>query len=145
MGVSLALCSNHAWSQTTAQISPAPPSLTAAAQASVTSPATAAQGFFFRNGDRPIVFLGDSITEQRMYTTFIEAYVLTRFPTWDVQFRNVGWSGDAASLYVRGSFENGMKRDILSLKPAAITIDFGMNDARGGDNNYNNYVNYSTA
>ena len=34
-----------------------------------------------------MVFLGDSITEQRMYTAYIEAYVLTRFPDWKVRFR----------------------------------------------------------
>ncbi|HEX8236340.1 MAG TPA: PA14 domain-containing protein [Abditibacteriaceae bacterium] len=119
--------------------------MASSAPGATTPGATAqSQGFFFHNGDRPILFLGDSITEQRMYTTFIEAYVLTRFPTWNVQFRNVGWSGDAAPLWQRGSYENGMKRDILPLKPAAITIDFGMNDARGGEVNYNNYINYST-
>jgi hypothetical protein len=29
--------------------------------------------FFLRGGDR-VVFLGDSITEQKLYTTYIEAY-----------------------------------------------------------------------
>ncbi len=28
--------------------------------------------FFLHSGDSPVVFLGDSITEQRMYTTLIE-------------------------------------------------------------------------
>jgi lysophospholipase L1-like esterase len=103
-----------------------------------------ADDFFFRNGDDPIVFLGDSITEQRMYTAYIEAYVLTRFPEWNVRFRNIGWGGDTSWLSKRGSFDNGLKRDILSLKPAAITIDFGMNDARGGDSNLAQYVKYQT-
>ncbi len=31
--------------------------------------------FFIKDGDR-VVFLGDSITEQRLYTTYIEAYAL---------------------------------------------------------------------
>ena len=35
--------------------------------------------FLIRDGDR-VVFLGDSITEQRLYTTYIEAYALTRHP-----------------------------------------------------------------
>ena len=35
--------------------------------------------FFIKDGDR-VVFLGDSITEQRLYTTYIEAYALTRHP-----------------------------------------------------------------
>jgi lysophospholipase L1-like esterase len=31
---------------------------------------------------------------------------------------------------LRGGFDNGLKRDILPLAPKAITIDYGMNDAR---------------
>ncbi len=94
-----------------------------------------AQDFFFHDGDRPIILIGDSITEQRMYTTLIETYVLSRFPEWKVTFRNVGWSGDVSWLGLRKGFDTGMKRDLLSLKPMAATIDYGMNDARGGDNN----------
>ena len=103
-----------------------------------------AQGFFFRDGDDPIVFLGDSITEQHMYTTYVETYILTRFPEWKVRFRNVGWGGDTAWLARRGDFAGGLQRDILTLKPAAITIDFGMNDARGGDGTLPLYVEHQT-
>lgn len=105
---------------------------------------THAGDFFFRDGDRPIVFLGDSITEQRAYTTYIETYILGRYPQWNVSFRNIGWGGDTSWLSRRVTFDNGMKRDILPLKPMAITIDFGMNDARGGDNNYPAYIEHST-
>ena len=112
--------------------------------ATLARPASAEDKFFVRDGDNPIVFLGDSITEQRMYTAFIESYVLTRFPTWKLSFRNIGWGGDTSWLQQRQGFENGLKRDILALKPAAITIDFGMNDARGGDGSYPRYIEYST-
>ncbi|HEY3396640.1 MAG TPA: SGNH/GDSL hydrolase family protein [Armatimonadota bacterium] len=93
--------------------------------------AQAADKFFFHNGDDPIVFLGDSITEPDMYTAYLESYILTRFPDWKVRFRNVGWSGDTSWLRMRGDFETTLRRDVLDLKPAAVTIDFGMNDARG--------------
>src|SRR5580765_2310067 len=104
--------------------------------------------FLIRNGDR-VVFLGDSITEQRLYTTYIEAYVLTRHPQWHLTFRNVGWGGDTAWLRQRAhpdeaklfaadeaaqqkmvddSVGRGLERDVLPLKPTAVTIDFGMND-----------------
>src|SRR5689334_22497821 len=56
--------------------------------------------FQIRDGDR-VVFLGDSITEQRLYTTYIEAYALTRYPTWKLSFRNVGWGGDTSWLRQR--------------------------------------------
>src|SRR6188474_3034742 len=56
--------------------------------------------FQVRDGDR-VVFLGDSITEQRLYTTYIEAYALTRHPNWKLSFRNVGWGGDTSWLRQR--------------------------------------------
>lgn len=103
---------------------------------------------FFHDGDR-VVFLGDSITEQKLYTTFIEAYELTRHPDWKLTFRNTGWGGDTAWLRQRAhpdegklfkaegaeldemvvkSVGTGLGRDVLPLKPTAVTIDFGMND-----------------
>src|SRR5260221_6815166 len=56
--------------------------------------------FLIHDGDR-VVFLGDSITEQRLYTTYIEAYALTRHPKWNLIFRNVGWGGDTSWLRQR--------------------------------------------
>jgi len=102
--------------------------------------------FFIHDGDMPVVFLGDSITEQKMYSTLIEAYTLSRFPTWKVNFRNVGWSGDRAELSSRGGvdFDGNFQRDVLTLQPKAITIDYGMNDARGGDTYYKRFIEYST-
>jgi lysophospholipase L1-like esterase len=115
-----------------------------AAEPKAAAPAKAPAEFFFHDGDTPIVFLGDSITEQKEYTTFIEAYVLTRFPKWNVTFRNIGWGGDTAWFQQRKNYETGLKRDVLPLKAKAITIDFGMNDARGGDGSYAKYIEYST-
>ena len=104
--------------------------------------------FFIHDGDR-FVFLGDSITEQRLYTTYIEAYALTRHPEWQLSFRNVGWGGDTAWLRQRShpdekqlfaadaviqqamvdqAVGRGLARDVLPLKPTAVTVDFGMND-----------------
>jgi lysophospholipase L1-like esterase len=104
--------------------------------------------FFIHDGDR-VVFLGDSITEQRLYTTYIEAYALTRFPNWNLTFRNVGWGGDTAWLrqrahpdetklfaanpeaqqkMVEDSVGRGLARDVQPLKPTVVTIKFGMND-----------------
>ncbi|HEX8834542.1 MAG TPA: SGNH/GDSL hydrolase family protein [Abditibacteriaceae bacterium] len=109
------------------------PTPTAETTHPVLQPVVPPTEFFFRDGDRPIVLIGDSITQQRQYSTLIESFVLSRFPTWNVTVRNSGWNGDTASLVLRGGFENGLKRDILSLNPKSATIAYGMNDARGGD------------
>ena len=107
-----------------------------------------ASEYFLRDNDR-VVFLGDSITEQRLYTNFIEAYALTRHPHWQLTFRNAGWAGDTAFFRSRchpdggrlvGVEESAQKsmidkvirrsfdRDVLVHKPTVVTIDFGMND-----------------
>lgn len=95
--------------------------------------------FFFRDGDRAMI-LGDSITQQRQYSTFIESYVLSRFPGWKITFRNTGWSGDTMGLRTRGGLDKGFERDLRPLAPTAVTIDFGMNDGRAGAKGAEAYV-----
>ena len=56
----------------------------------------AADAFALRDGDR-VVFYGDSITDQRRYTSFVETYVVTRFPKLDIRFVHSGWGGDRVS------------------------------------------------
>ncbi len=112
------------------------------------TPTTSAADFLIHDGDR-VVFLGDSITEQRLYTTYIEAYTLTRHPDWKLSFRNVGWGGDTSWLrqrahpdenklfaadetaqqqMVEDSVGRGLARDVLPLRPTVVTVKFGMND-----------------
>ncbi|MEI7774974.1 MAG: hypothetical protein WCK17_09370, partial [Verrucomicrobiota bacterium] len=56
--------------------------------------------FAFRDNDR-VLFLGDSITEQKLYTTYIEAHAVTRFPKLKLAFANRGWGGDTAWMRMR--------------------------------------------
>src|ERR1043166_8801996 len=71
--------------------------------------------FLIHDGDR-VVFLGDSITEQRLYTTYIEAYALTRYPKWKLTFRNVGWGGDTSWLRQRSHPD---ERELFAAEPTA--------------------------
>ena len=84
-------------------------------------------GFFLKDGDR-VVFYGDSITDQRMYTTFTETYVLTRFPQMQVTFINSGVSGDRVTGGEGGSIDVRLQRDVFAYKPTVMTIMLGMND-----------------
>src|SRR5262249_8189067 len=78
--------------------------------------------FFFKKGDI-VVVMGDSITEQRLYSNYLELWSVTRFPHYNLVFRNVGIGGD------RSTGGNArFKRDVLTFQPTALTIDFGMND-----------------
>ena len=55
-------------------------------------PCTAAD-FFLKNGDK-VVMIGDSITEQHLYSTYVEAWALTRFPAWDVKLKKNSYFHD---------------------------------------------------
>jgi lysophospholipase L1-like esterase len=87
----------------------------------------AAQDFYLKSGDT-VVFYGDSITDQRLYTTFTETYAVTRFPNLEVRFVHSGWGGDRVSGGGGGSIDLRLKRDVLAYKPTVMTIMLGMND-----------------
>ena len=113
------------------------------AVAVVTAPALADDkpAFFFKPGDR-VVFLGDSITEQYQYSTYMELYLTTRFPKGEFVFLNAGIGGDTAF-----GGANRFQSHILDEKPTAITINFGMNDGGYGkfDENRNKVYREKTA
>ena len=85
-----------------------------------------AEDFFFKDGDT-VVMIGDSITEQHLYSNYVEMWTVTRFPQWKLTFRNVGIGGDRS---VGGNAR--FARDVLLHKPTAMTVDFGMNDGGYG-------------
>lgn len=82
--------------------------------------------FFFHDGDR-VVMMGDSITEQYLYSTYVELWTLTRFPAWNITFRNVGIGGDRSP-----GGNSRFQRDVVPLQPTVMTVDFGMNDGGYG-------------
>jgi lysophospholipase L1-like esterase len=88
----------------------------------------AAQGeFFLKDGDR-VVFYGDSITDQRLYTTFVETYVVTRFPHLRAWFVHSGVGGDRVTGGWAGPIDRRLQRDVVAYKPTVMTIMLGMND-----------------
>jgi lysophospholipase L1-like esterase len=91
--------------------------------------ALAQSGFALKDGDR-VVFYGDSITEQRLYTTYAETFVLTRFPKLDVAFVHSGWGGDRVNGGGGGPIDVRLWRDVLAYNPSVVTIMLGMNDGR---------------
>ena len=70
-----------------------------------------------------IVFLGDSITHQCLYTQYVEDYFYTRYPSMKLHFYNAGVSGDIAADALR-RFDG----DVAAQKPTWVTILLGMND-----------------
>jgi lysophospholipase L1-like esterase len=75
-----------------------------------------------KKGDRVVIY-GDSITEQRQYSRYVQQYLYCRHPELGLKFYNAGWGGDTAP----GAL-NRLERDVLSLNPTVVTLFFGMND-----------------
>jgi lysophospholipase L1-like esterase len=88
-----------------------------------------AQDFHLQPNDT-VVFYGDSITDQRLYTAFVETFVLTRFPQTPVRFVHSGWGGDRVSGGAGGTINERLARDVFPYQPTVVTIMLGMNDGR---------------
>lgn len=88
---------------------------------------TTTPGFQLQDGDT-VVFYGDSITSQKLYTVYTEAFVLTRFPQMRVRFVHSGWSGDRVSGGGNGTVDQRLERDVFPYRPTVVTVMLGMND-----------------
>ena len=72
-----------------------------------------------------IVFFGDSITQQNLFTAYIETFLISRFPGKQLLFWNAGIGGNKV--------DDGLARfdrDVASLKPTIVIVNFGMNDGK---------------
>jgi lysophospholipase L1-like esterase len=85
---------------------------------------------FYLHPNDVVVFYGDSITDQRLYTTYVETFILTRYPKLPVRFVHSGWGGDRVTGGGGGPIDDRLKRDVLAYKPTVMTIMLGMNDGR---------------
>jgi lysophospholipase L1-like esterase len=94
---------------------------------------TAEKPFYLHDHDT-VVFYGDSITEQRYYTGWVEVYAATRFPHMPIQFFSVGVGGDRVTGGGGGPIDLRLSRDVFPLKPTVVTILLGMNDGSYGPN-----------
>jgi lysophospholipase L1-like esterase len=90
--------------------------------------ASASQGSEFPLKESDVVVMaGDSITAQHLHSNYIEAYCVTRFPKWNLQFRNSGVGGDTVPRVL-----TRLDSDVLCWTPTVVTIELGMNDSGRG-------------
>ncbi|HEY4414310.1 MAG TPA: SGNH/GDSL hydrolase family protein [Verrucomicrobiae bacterium] len=79
-------------------------------------------GLYLQPGDR-LAIIGDSITEQKMYSRIIETYLTVCVPQLKITTRQLGWSGETAM-----GFLQRMTNDCLWFQPTIATLCYGMND-----------------
>lgn len=77
-----------------------------------------------QKGDR-VAIVGDSITEQKLYSRYIEAYLRVCSGVEDVKVFQFGWGGERAE-----GFANRMMNDLAVFKPTVVTLCYGMNDGQ---------------
>ena len=90
---------------------------------------------FYLHPSDTVVFYGDSITDQRLYTMLTELYTVTRYPKLNVKFVHSGWGGDRVTGGGGGPIDLRLQRDVLTYHPTVMTIMLGMNDG-----NYSNHI-----
>jgi lysophospholipase L1-like esterase len=88
-----------------------------------------ADSFYLHPADT-VVFYGDSITDQRLYTMVTELYTVTRYPKLNIRFVHSGWSGDRVSGGGGGPIDLRLQRDVIAYHPTVMTIMLGMNDGK---------------
>ena len=84
-----------------------------------------------------IVFAGDSITHQCMYTQYIENFLYTRYFDKNLHLFNSGISGDKANDLL-----NRFDEDLSFQKPKWVTVLLGMNDGRYKNFEQQNFDTY---
>ena len=100
-------------------------------------PAGAAE-FQLQDGDR-VALVGSTLIEREQRYGYWETLLASRFPERNIQFRNLGWSGDTVWGEARASFDTpkeGYKRLIeatLAVKPTVILLGYGTNESFAGE------------
>ena len=90
--------------------------------AAVSAQNAAGRRLDLQDGDT-LVFCGDSITHQCLYTQYVETYFYTRYPQRRITFHNASVGGDKV-----GDALSRFDIDIAPYKPKYVSILLGMND-----------------
>ena len=80
------------------------------------------QELLLKKGDL-LAIVGDSITEQKMYSRIMETYLTVCVPQLEISCRQFGWSGETA-----GGLRGRLVNDCLRFEPDVATTSYGMND-----------------
>ena len=101
----------------------APARAAAPAPAATTTPATTTTAAAASLNDKDFLAIcGDSITEQKLYSVYIENYLLMCRPRSELRAMQFGWGGETAPGFL------GRMSNVLRFPVTAATTCYGMND-----------------
>jgi lysophospholipase L1-like esterase len=101
------------------------------------APAAAGDKLKLVNADR-VILLGNTLIEREQLYGYWETALTCRYPTRDVRFRNLGWSGDTVFGIARARFGTvaegfrHLKEHVLAEKPTVILVGYGLNESFKG-------------
>jgi lysophospholipase L1-like esterase len=93
--------------------------------AALSTPSLSTLGADLLQPDARVAIVGDSITEQKLYSKYMEAYLVACTGRDDIRVFQYGWSGETAS-----GFAARLENDLAGFKPTVVTLCYGMNDGQ---------------
>ena len=87
-----------------------------------------------------VAICGDSITAQKLYSLYMEDYLILCRPKAKLQAMQFGWGGEKAP-----SFLERMNNDVLQFRPTVVTLCYGMNDGGYAASNPKSLESYRVA
>lgn len=94
--------------------------------------------FELRDGDR-VVLLGNTLIERDQRFGYLETALTERYPGRNIQFRNLGWSGDTVWGEARAQFGSAadgfraLAEHVAALHPTVILVSYGTNESFAGE------------
>jgi lysophospholipase L1-like esterase len=95
-------------------------------------------GFELKDGDR-VALIGNTYAERDLPHSALEIRLTARYKDRNLQFRNLGWSGDTVWCDARAGFGkaqdgfNHLAKHVAELRPTTIFLAYGMNESFEGE------------
>jgi len=90
--------------------------------------------------DRPrVAFVGNTLVERDQQHGYFETLLIESFPNQEIEFRNLGWSGDTVRGEARARFGqpidgfNHLAKHVEEMKPNVIFVNYGLSEAFAGE------------
>src|SRR5262249_28099546 len=93
-------------------------------------PAVTAAKLTLKSGDR-IAIIGNSLGERMQHDGWLEAYLVSRFPKFNLVFRNLAFPGDELTLRLRSAKFGSPDTWLTRTKADVIFAFFGYNESFG--------------